>query len=52
MTKLRKMRTTEDDEDDGGPASGGSLGRPAWMTAMKSHADEWLSALPGVRLFL
>ncbi|OWZ39026.1 dynein heavy chain 1, cytosolic [Cryptococcus neoformans Tu259-1] len=46
MVKLRKMRTTEDDEDDGDPVSGASLGRPAWMTALKSHADVWLSALP------
>ncbi|KIR72005.1 dynein heavy chain 1, cytosolic [Cryptococcus deuterogattii CA1014] len=44
----KKMRTTEDDEDDGGPVSGGSLGRPAWMAALKSHADEWLSALPEI----
>lgn len=52
MVKLRKMRTTEDDEDDGDPVSGASLGRPAWMTALKGHADVWLSALPEVRSFL
>ncbi|WVQ81477.1 hypothetical protein IAT38_003601 [Cryptococcus sp. DSM 104549] len=46
MVKLRKMRTTDDDEDESGPASGVSSGRPAWMTALKSHAEEWLSALP------
>ncbi|WVQ73635.1 hypothetical protein IAR50_003215 [Cryptococcus sp. DSM 104548] len=45
MTKLRKMRTTEDD-DDSGPVSGASTGRPAWMTALKGHAEQWLSTLP------
>lgn len=52
MVKLRKMRTTEDDEDVSDPVSGVSFGRPAWMTSLKSHADEWLSTLPEVRSFL
>ncbi|KAK8843995.1 hypothetical protein IAR55_006788 [Kwoniella newhampshirensis] len=46
MVKLRKMRTTEDEEDDTGVASADTAGRPAWMTALKGYAEEWLSSLP------
>ncbi|WWC91126.1 uncharacterized protein L201_006067 [Kwoniella dendrophila CBS 6074] len=45
MVKLRKMRTTDDEEDDSGPAANSS-GRPAWMTILKGHAEEWLTSLP------
>ncbi|WVN87983.1 uncharacterized protein L203_103180 [Cryptococcus depauperatus CBS 7841] len=46
MIKLRKMKTTEDEEDDNSPIVGIVTGRPAWMTALKGHAEEWLSTLP------
>jgi dynein heavy chain 1 len=45
MLKLRKMRTTDDDEDDA-PSSAGSSGRPGWMNVLKTHAEEWLNLLP------
>ncbi|WWC63949.1 uncharacterized protein I303_106555 [Kwoniella dejecticola CBS 10117] len=44
MVKLRKMRTTDDEEDESGPAT--TSGRPAWMNALKAHAEGWLSTLP------
>jgi hypothetical protein len=47
IVKLRKMRTTEDDEEEVGPASA-TVGRPAWMNALKAHAEEWLGVLPKV----
>ncbi|WRT69144.1 uncharacterized protein IL334_006128 [Kwoniella shivajii] len=43
--KLRKMRTTDDEDDEGGPVAG-SAGRPAWMNTLKGHAKEWLASLP------
>jgi dynein heavy chain 1 len=45
IAKLRKMRTIDDDEDDSGPTAA-SAGRPAWMKGLKSHAEDWLAALP------
>ncbi|WWC73019.1 uncharacterized protein I206_106984 [Kwoniella pini CBS 10737] len=45
MVKLRKMRTTDDEEDDSGPAAA-LAGRPAWMNVLKGHAEEWLNNLP------
>ncbi|OCF56381.1 dynein heavy chain 1, cytosolic [Kwoniella mangroviensis CBS 10435] len=45
MVKLRKMRTTDDEEDETGPAAT-SGGRPAWMAALKGHSEEWLTILP------
>ncbi|KAK4688349.1 dynein cytoplasmic 1 heavy chain, partial [Tremellales sp. Uapishka_1] len=45
IVKLRKMRTTDDDDETSGP-SAASTGRPAWMTALQSHAKEWLTVLP------
>jgi dynein heavy chain 1 len=42
------MRTTEDDEDDTSPAVAVTEGRPAWMTTLKAHAEEWLEQLPKV----
>jgi dynein heavy chain 1 len=47
ISKLRKMRTTDDDEDGVG-SSAASGGRPAWMNALKAHAEEWLAVLPKV----
>ncbi|ORY33069.1 putative motor [Naematelia encephala] len=44
ISKLRKMRTADDDEDD--VTVLGDSGRPAWMTALKTHAGQWLSSLP------
>ncbi|TXT09077.1 hypothetical protein VHUM_02551 [Vanrija humicola] len=46
MVKLRKMRTTEDDEDEASPAAAANDGRPAWMSTVKTNAEEWLAALP------
>ncbi|WVQ93134.1 hypothetical protein IAU59_000198 [Kwoniella sp. CBS 9459] len=48
LAKLRKMRTTDDEEDDSNTTSAASAGRPAWMTALKDHAEKWLDALPKV----
>lgn len=42
---MRKLRTTDDDEDDTSPEVAVE-GRPAWMTTLKSHSEEWLSSLP------
>jgi hypothetical protein len=40
------MRTTEDDEDDTGPSASTESARPAWMSTLKIHAEEWLKSLP------
>ena len=40
------MRTTDDDEDEAISASTAVIGRPAWMTSLKTHAEEWLNTLP------
>ncbi|BEJ00458.1 hypothetical protein CcaverHIS631_0503150 [Cutaneotrichosporon cavernicola] len=45
IVKLRKLRTTNDDEDDVSAAVE-AAGRPAWMTTLKTNAEEWLGALP------
>ncbi|KAL7421138.1 dynein heavy chain [Cryptotrichosporon argae] len=44
LVKLRKMRTTDDEADDTPAAAADGL--PAWMTALKTHAEEWLETLP------
>lgn len=44
--KLRKMRTTEDDEGDTGSSASTESARPAWMSTLKIHAEEWLKSLP------
>ena len=47
IVKLRKMRTTEDDEEgETVSTSAATSGRPAWMTSLKIHAEEWLKVLP------
>lgn len=46
VVKLRKMRTTDDDEDEASGVAADTAGRPTWMTALKTHAEEWLSSLP------
>jgi dynein heavy chain 1 len=46
ISKLRKMRTTEDDEGDAGPSASTESARPAWMSTLKVHAEEWLKSLP------
>jgi dynein heavy chain 1 len=46
ISKLRKMRTTEDDEGDAGPSASTESVRPAWMSTLKIHAEEWLKSLP------
>ena len=46
ISKLRKMRTTEDDEGDTGPSASTDSARPAWMSTLKIHAQEWLKSLP------
>ena len=46
ISKLRKMRTTEDDEGDTGPSTSTESARPAWMSTLKIHAEEWLKSLP------
>lgn len=43
---MRKLRTTEDDEDDSSSPEVVAIGRPAWMTALKANAEDWLKALP------
>jgi len=40
------MRTTEDDEGDTGPSTSTESARPAWMSTLKIHAEEWLKSLP------
>lgn len=40
------MRTTEDDEDDTDISVTSETARPAWMTTLKTHAEEWLKVLP------
>jgi len=40
------MRTTEDDEGDAGPSTSTESARPAWMSTLKVHAEEWLKSLP------
>lgn len=46
VSKLRKMRTTEDDEDELDPSTPADSARPAWMITLKAHAEDWLKALP------
>ena len=46
ISKLRKMRTTEDDEGDTGSSTSADSARPAWMSTLKVHAEEWLKSLP------
>lgn len=47
IVKLRKLRTIEDDEEDSSLITvTAAEGRPAWMTALKANAEEWLDALP------
>jgi hypothetical protein len=48
MVKLRKMRTTDDEDEDAGPSASAAAGRPAWMTALKANASGWLETLPKV----
>lgn len=43
--KLRKMRTT-DDEDDETVSTVPTSARPAWMTVLSANAQQWLSSLP------
>ena len=45
MAKLRKMQSIDDDEDSVDLATS-AAGRPMWMTVLRSHAAEWLGALP------
>lgn len=47
VVKLRKMRTTEDDEDES-LVSTATSSRPGWMNVLKVHAEEWLESLPKV----
>lgn len=47
IVKMRKLRTTDDDEDDLSSPEVAVEGRPAWMTALKTNAGDWLKALPG-----
>jgi dynein heavy chain 1 len=44
VAKLRKMRTTDDLDDDSGATSETS-GRPAWMSTLASQAKDWLELL-------
>jgi dynein heavy chain 1 len=39
------MKTTDDDGDET-VSSTVLTGRPAWMSALQGHAEEWLKALP------
>lgn len=45
VAKIRKMRTIEEDEDDNSPMTT-STGRPTWMIALRTYAEEWLRILP------
>lgn len=51
LSKLRKMRTLADEEEDS-PASGqkgaSSSAQPAWMRVLQQHCKTWLAALPEV----
>jgi dynein heavy chain 1 len=44
--KLRKMRTTEDEEGDMGPTTTSETARPAWMSTLRTHVEDWLKSLP------
>lgn len=46
VTKLRKMRTTEDEEDGTGSLGSSDAARPSWMVTLKSQAESWLRSLP------
>ena len=46
ISKLRKMRTTEDEEGDIGPTTSSETASPAWMSTLKTNAGEWLKSLP------
>ena len=49
LVKLRKMRTTADDDEDvvaAGPSSGSA--QPAWMRTLYERSKEWLGQLPNV----
>lgn len=40
------MRTTEDEEDELDSSATTENARPAWMTTLRNHAEEWIKALP------
>lgn len=42
------MRTTDDDDETVGATVSAVEARPAWMTALRSNALEWLGNLPEV----
>ena len=46
ISKLRKMRTTEDEDGDMDASTSTESVRPAWMSTLKTHAEDWLKALP------
>jgi dynein heavy chain 1 len=47
--KLRKMRSTDGDEDETvGGASSPTSAKPAWMMTIRDQALEWLKTLPEV----
>jgi dynein heavy chain 1 len=52
LSKLRKMKTLIDDDDEtstvGGTLHQGASQQPAWMRALHQHCQEWLSLLPKV----
>lgn len=53
LNKMRKMRTLDDEDDEGDikpGASGGPSQQPAWMRALLANCNEWLSSLPSVSL--
>lgn len=55
LSKLRKMRTLADDDDDvgtsGSPSKTQTSQQPAWMRNLHERCREWLSQLPLVRPF-
>jgi dynein heavy chain 1 len=46
ISKLRKMRTTEDEDDDSTSSTAFDTARPSWMVTLKGHAETWLKTLP------
>lgn len=52
LSKLRKMRTLADDDEDAtqssGPSKGQALQQPAWMRNLLERCTEWLGQLPTV----
>lgn len=48
MVKLRKMRSTDDEEESVASAATPTSARPSWMNTQKEHATEWLETLPEV----